>query len=142
MSGGKQTVAKESGKARIVIVNTSSDVDESNSTDIIITGSHGGINACEYLGKQKIKGTISNDGGIGKNEAGVAGAKELDKYGIPAAAAAAMSAKIGDGASTYEGKISTVNETAKELGIREGMSAREAAGIMLEAAAKKLGAGN
>ena len=137
MSGGTQKVVKESGKARIVIVDTSSDVDESNSTDIIITGSHGGINACEYIGGKKVKGAISNDAGIGKNEAGIAGIKALDKYNIPAAAVAAMSAKIGNGTSTYDGKISSVNELAKKLGINEGMSAREAADIMLEDTAKK-----
>lgn len=138
MSGGKQKVVKETGKARIVIVDTSSDVDEGNNMDIIITGSHGGVNACEYMGNLKIKGMVSNDAGIGKNEAGIAGMKGLDKYDIPAAAVSTMSAKIGNGTSTYEqGSISATNELAKELGIREGMSAREAADIMLEDLAKK-----
>lgn len=140
MSGGEQKVVKEMGKARIVIVDTSSDVDQSNNMDIIITGSHGGINACEYMGNMKIKGMVSNDAGIGKNEAGIAGMKALDKYDIPAVAVATMSAKIGNGTSTYEqGRLSATNELAKKLGISEGMSAREAADIMLEDLAKKSG---
>jgi hypothetical protein len=51
-----------------------------------------------------------------------------------------MSAKIGNGTSTYEqGKISAANELARKLGISDGMSAKEAADILLEAAAKKTG---
>lgn len=140
MSGDKRKVVKEMGKARIVIVDTSSEVDQSNNMDIIITGSHGGVNACEYMGNMKIKGMVSNDAGIGKNEAGIAGMKALDKYDIPAVAVATMSAKIGNGTSTYEqGKVSATNELAKKLGISEGISAREAADIMLEDLAKKSG---
>lgn len=140
MSGSEQKVVKEMGKARIVIVDTSSDVYKSNNMDIIITGSHGGVNACEHLGNMKIKGMVSNDAGIGKNEAGIAGMKALDKYDIPAVAVATMSAKIGNGTSTYEqGSLSATNELAKKLGISEGMSAREAADIMLEDLAKKSG---
>ncbi len=140
MSGGEQKVVKEMGKARIVIVDTSSDVDENNNMDIVITGSHGGVNACEYMGNMKIKGMVSNDAGIGKNEAGIAGMKALDKYGIPAVAVSTMSAKIGNGTSTYQqGSLSATNELAKKLGIREGMSAIEAADIMLEDLAKRSG---
>ncbi len=138
MSGELQRVVKESGNGRIVIVDTTSDVNESNNMDIIITGSHGGINASEYLGKLKVKGVISNDAGIGKNEAGIAGMKALDKYDIPAVAVSTMSAKIGNGTSTYEqGSLSATNELAKKLGISQGMSAIEAADIMLEDLAKK-----
>lgn len=140
MSGDKRKIVKEMGKARIVIVDTSSEVDQSNNMDIIITGSHGGVNACEYMANLKIKGMVSNDAGIGKNEAGIAGMKALDKYDIPAVAVATMSAKIGNGTSTYEqGRLSATNELAKKLGISEGMSAREAADIMLEDLAKKSG---
>lgn len=140
MSEDKRKVVKEMGKARIVIVDTSSEVDQSNNMDIIITGSHGGVNACEYMANLKIKGMVSNDAGIGKNEAGIAGMKALDKYDIPAVAVATMSAKIGNGTSTYEqGRLSATNELAKKLGISEGMSAIEAADIMLEDLAKKSG---
>ena len=40
---------------------------------------------------------------------------------------ATMSARIGDGRSTYEdGIVSRVNETARAAGIEPGMTAREA----------------
>ena len=138
MSEDKRKVVKEMGKARIVVMDTSSEVKQDNNMDIIITGSHGGVNACEYMANLKIKGMVSNDAGIGKNEAGIAGMKGLDKWDIPAVAVSSMSAKIGNGTSTYEqGKVSAINELAKKLGIKNGMSAIEAADIMLEDLAKR-----
>ena len=50
-----------------------------------------------------------------------------------------MSAKIGDGTSTYEqGKISATNELAKKLGITVGMTAKEAADRMLKGTTHKV----
>ncbi len=138
MSGAEQKIVKQSGESKLIIVDTSSDVYEENNTDVIITGSHGGTNANAYLAHLNVKGVISNDAGIGKNEAGIAGFKILEEHGIPAAAVASMSAKIGNGTSTYEqGKISAANELAKKLGIAIGMSAKEAADKMLKDAVQK-----
>lgn len=138
MSDGEQKIIKEQGEARLIIVDTTSDVHEGNDTDVIVTGSHSGQNSGEYLAHNNIKGTIGNDAGMGKNDAGIVGLKILEGHDIPAAAVASMSAKIGNGTSTYEqGKISAVNGLAKELGITVGMSAREAADKMLEDADRK-----
>ncbi len=134
MSGEKQQIVKEAGKARIIIVDTTSDVHEGNDNDVIVTGSHGGKNSGEYLAHLNIKGVISNDAGMGKNDAGIAGIRILEERGTPAAAVAAMSAKIGNGTSTYQqGKISAANEPAKKLGVVAGMSAKAAADKMFEA---------
>ena len=139
MSAGEQKIIKISGKARLIIVDTASDVHEGNDTDVIITGSHSGRNSGEYLAHLNIKGTIGNDAGTGKNDAGIAGMKILEGHGIPAAAVASMSAKIGNATSTYEqGKISATNGLAKKLGITVGMSAKEAAAKLLEATAQKI----
>lgn len=138
MSDGEQKIIKEQGKARLIIVDTTSDVHEGNNTDVIVTGSHSGRNSSEYLAHNNIKGTIGNDAGMGKNDAGIVGLKILEEHGVPAAAVASMSAKIGNGTSTYEqGKISAVNGLARELGITVGMSAREAANKILEDAAQR-----
>ena len=138
MIAGKQKVVKESGKARLIIVDTTSDVHEGNDTDVIVTGSHSGINSCEYLAGHNIKGAIGNDAGMGKENAGIAGMEILEEQGIPAAAVSCLSARIGNGTSTYEqGKISAVNETGKKLGITIGMSAREAADKMFKSLLQK-----
>lgn len=136
-SGGGQKIIRQSGKIKLIIVDTSSDVHAENCTDIIITGSHSGQNSGEHLSALKIKGVISNDGGIGKNSAGIAGLKILAANGIPAATVSSMSAHIGNGTSTYEkGVISAVNETAERLGIVVGMPARKAANRMFETVSK------
>jgi hypothetical protein len=138
MQHGAQTVVKTAGKSRIIIVETTSDVTKDNNNDVIITGSHQGENSGEYLADCSVKGAIGNDAGRGKDNAGTAGFKFLEAKGVPAAAVDTMTARIGDGASTYEqGKISAVNESARKLGITEGMSAREAADRMLQALAGK-----
>ena len=130
---GEKKVVRQSGKNRLIIVDTSSDVREENDTDVIVTGSHGGKVGGDYLSNLNVKGVICNDAGMGKNNAGIASLKVLEEHGIPAATVSSMSAHIGNGTSTYEqGKISAVNEIAKKLGITVGMSAKEAANKMLE----------
>jgi len=70
---------------------------------------------------------VFNDAGGGKDGAGYARLPVLDERAIAAAAVSHNTARIGDGRSTYEtGVISRVNETARRLELREGMSAREA----------------
>ena len=134
MTAGEQKIIKKSGKAKLVIVDTNSDLHKGNNTDVIITGSHSGRNNGPYLAGLNIKGVIGNDAGMGKENAGIASLGILDEHGIPAAAVSCMSAHIGNGTSTYErGKISAANELAKGLGITIGMSAKEAADRMFEA---------
>jgi len=129
-----QKIVKQSQKTRLIIVDTSSDVTAENDTDVILTGSHSGLNSGEHLSSLKIKGVISNDGGIGKNDAGIAGLKIFEENGIPAATVSSMSAEIGNGTSTYEqGIISAANESAKKLGVQVGMSARDSADRLFNA---------
>ena len=55
----------------------------------------------------------------------------LDERGITGVTVDAMSARIGDGRSTYEdGIVSRVNETARAAGIEPGMTAREAVNLI------------
>ena len=126
-------IVKESSGRRIIIANSATSIDESNKNDVVVDGSHFGINVGEMMVNARIRGKIGNDAGIGLDDAGIGGLKFVEKYGIPAAAVSCMSAKIGDGTSTYEeGEISVVNEVAKKLGITVGMSAKEAADKMFK----------
>ncbi len=132
-----QIIIKQSGNRKIVVADSAAAMDESTKGDVFVDGSHCGINVGEITIHSGVGAMIGNDAGMGKNNAGIAALKMCDEQGIPAAAVAAMSAKIGSGMSTYEqGQISVVNESAKKLGISAGMSAREAADKMLEALAQ------
>ena len=126
-------IVKQSGERRIIIANSATSIDESNKNDVVVDGSHFGLNVGEMALKAGIQGMIGNDAGKGLDNAGIAGLKVLEKHGVPAAAVSCMSAKIGNGMSSYEeGEISVVNEVAKKLGVTIGMTAKEAADKMLE----------
>lgn len=132
-----QIIIKQSGNRKIVVADSAAAMDESTKGDVFVDGSHCGINVGEMTIHSSVGAMIGNDAGMGKNNAGIAALKMCDEQGIPAAAVAAMSAKIGSGMSTYEqGQISVVNEAAKKLGVSAGMSAKEAADKMLEALAQ------
>jgi hypothetical protein len=95
---------------------------------IVVTGSHGGLlgGRPETALKYDVLGALYNDAGIGKDEAGTSRLPVLNTRGIVAATVSAASARIGDARSTYEdGIISRVNALGSELGLREGISARE-----------------
>jgi hypothetical protein len=78
------------------------------------------------------KGAIANDAGIAKNNTAVEGVQLLQERGIPAASVATMSARLAEGLSTWnDGVISVVNEAAAGRGIKVGMTAKEAARLML-----------
>jgi hypothetical protein len=132
-----QTIIKQSGNRKIVVADSAAAMDESTKGDVFVDGSHCGVNVGEMTLHSGVGAMIGNDAGMGKNDAGIAALKMCDEKGIPAAAVAAMSAKIGSGMSTYEqGQVSVVNEAAKKLGVSVGMSAREAADKLLEALAQ------
>jgi hypothetical protein len=126
-------IVKQSEGRRIIIADSATSFDENNKNDVVVDGSHCGLNVGEMALKAGIRGMIGNDAGIGLEKAGIAGLKFLEENGIPAAAVSCTSAEIGIGTSTYAGgEISTVNEVAQKLGITVGMSAKEAADKMFE----------
>lgn len=134
---GDITVIKQSGNRKIVVADSAAGMDERSKGDVFVDGSHCGVNVGEMTINSGMGAMIGNDAGMGKNDAGIAALKMCDERGIPAAAVAAMSAKIGSGMSTYEqGKISAANETAKKMGVNAGMSAKEAADKLLAALSK------
>jgi hypothetical protein len=101
--------------------------------DVFCIALHSGKVMAEWSSALLPKGVIGNDGGFGKDRTGVAGLTMLEQKGIAAASVAAMSARIGACRSTYEdGVISAMNDLARGRGVREGMTAREAARLMLE----------
>jgi hypothetical protein len=132
------TIVKQAGGRKIVVADSAAAMDERSKGDVFVDGSHCGRNVGEMTLHSGMGAMIGNDAGMGKNDAGIVALRMCDEKGVPAAAVAAMSAKIGSGKSTYEqGKISVANETAKKIGVTVGMSAKEAADKMLKALAQK-----
>ena len=58
----------------------------------------------------------------------------LGERGVPAASVATLSARLGEGSSTWnDGIISVVNAPAAARGVKVGMTAKAAARLMLVA---------
>lgn len=102
--------------------------------DVFCVASHGGKVMAQYALRARPRGLIANDAGIGLNRTGISGLDAVEHLcGIPAATVSTDSARIGDALSTYhDGVISAANKSALELGVREGMSARDVALLMLK----------
>jgi hypothetical protein len=98
----------------------------------ICGGSHCARVFAESILKIRPSGAIANDAGMGLNGTGIEGLSILSEHGIAAASVAAMSARIGNGLSTYhDGVISACNPVAQQKGVRVGMPAKDAAELML-----------
>jgi hypothetical protein len=98
----------------------------------ICGGSHCARVFAESILKIRPSGAMANDAGMGRNRTGVEGLSILGEHGIAAASVAAMSARIGNGLSTYhDGIISACNPVAERKGVRVGMPAKQAAELML-----------
>jgi hypothetical protein len=132
------SVIFESNNGRIVIMDSIAPINDENEGDIIVCGSHGGRSAAGHAVKFKPRGIIFNDAGKGKEDAGIGGLEILDRAGIIGATVDTFSARIGDGQDSYNsGVISTVNERARQAGVKIGISAREAALKMLAESKKE-----
>src|SRR5579864_5546552 len=106
---------------------------------IVVTGSHGGLlgGRPETALKYDVRAAFYNDAGIGIDEAGVSRLPALDRRAIAAACVSAESARIGDARSGYnDGILSRVNARAATLGLKPGMTAREAVTLLRRAFAR------
>lgn len=127
-----QRVVLEGGSGRVVLMASTSFATAAHRQDVLCVGSHGGrVNALPLLAVCP-RGVISNDGGLARERSGIGGLNLLDEAGVAAAAVDAMTARIGDAASTWQtGIISAVNRTAARRRVVAGQSARAAAGLLL-----------
>lgn len=122
----KQIQTQVDGKT-ITVADSITFLNQNNSGDIVVCGSHGGLSAGEYAQKYKVKAVFFNDAGIGKNNAGVKSLESLNNKGILACTVDCMSAEIFNGQDVLEnGKISVCNQLAKNRKIKEQMTVKTA----------------
>jgi len=106
---------------------------EDRERNVLCSAGHTGRSVVDYFRQFRPWGFICSDGGIGKNRSGVSALEEVDADGIAGASVDALTARMGDGQSTYfDGVISACNATAAAKGVRVGQTAREAALHMLD----------
>jgi hypothetical protein len=100
--------------------------------DVICSGANASRVFADGVLRMAAKGGIANDAGIGKNDSATEGVRMLGERGVPAAAVGTLSARLGEGLSTWhDGVISVVNPVAAARGVEVGMTAQAAARLML-----------
>lgn len=127
--GETRRAIRNSGHRPVWALDSVSLVKKEDARAIIVTGSHAALlgGKPDHMLDVDVFAAFFNDAGGGKDDAGYRRLHALDARGIAAGTVSHLTARIGDGPSTYEtGVLSRVNETASRLDLKAGMSAREA----------------
>jgi hypothetical protein len=121
-------------RGQIVTMDSAYDVDAINQhRDVVINASYCGVLPARFIGRHRPRGAIGVDCGIGPAGASIAGLWYLEALNIPAAVAAVMTVRLGNGVDLYEnGIVSFVNRPAQDCGAAPGMKVSEAAMLLLE----------
>jgi len=122
-------------RGRIIILDTITRCEGNAAAgDVVVVGSFAGAMSLGFALEIGVRGLVAHDAGVGRDAAGVSGLPLADCLGVPAAAVAAHSARIGDGESVYaDGFVSHVNRVAAAFGVVAGQKAADAAFAMLAA---------
>ena len=100
--------------------------------NVLVTAGHTGRSGATFLREVSPHGFICSDGGMSKNNAGIAGLDITEEWGLAGACCDAWSAPVGDAFKAYEdGTISACNASARGRGVRIGMTVRDAAYALL-----------
>jgi hypothetical protein len=106
---------------------------EAHLDDVAVGASFAGAPIAAMVMRPGVKAWIAHEGGPGKDEAGISGLPLAQRFGVPAAAIATMSAGLSRGMTLITGTVSRANEAAMALGVRPGQEGGEAARLMLGA---------
>jgi uncharacterized protein YunC (DUF1805 family) len=132
--GNEETpaVVDKVGNGRVWATPGTTAIKEKIPGDVVCSGANSSRVSSDGILRMGAKGSIANDAGIARNNTAVEGVALLEEKGVPSAAVATMSARLGEGLSTWnDGVISVVNAPAAKLGVKVGMTAKDAARLML-----------
>jgi hypothetical protein len=128
----KPVVVEATPKGRIWATPGTTAIKEQIPNDVICSGANSSRVMSDGVLRMGAKAAIANDAGISMHNGAVEGVSLLGEKGIPAASVSTMSARLGEGLSTWnDGVISVVNRVAAARGVKVGMPAKEAARLML-----------
>jgi hypothetical protein len=128
-----RTVAETgAGGRQIIVMDSIIFAQPEDVRNILVTAGHTGRSGARHIQTARPFGFICSDGGGGKANSGTAGLAIVEAEGIAGATVDARSAKLGDGMSSYrDGIISAANGPAADAGVRIGMTAGQAARLLL-----------
>ena len=125
-------VVEETPRGRVWATPGTTAIKDKVPNDVICSGANSSRVFSDGVLRMAAKGAIANDAGIAKNDTAVEGVKLLGERGVPAASVSTLSARLGEGLSTWnDGIISVVNPAAAARGVKVGMTAKAAARLML-----------
>ena len=85
--------------------------------DVLVAGSFAGALSLAFVLERGVRGFVAHEAGVGRDRAGISGLPFADRLGLPMAAVATASARIGDGPSVHDdGIVSHANRAASALG--------------------------
>ncbi len=104
-----------------ILLDSITDVDPAHRGRVAVSGSHGGLYPAAVASRAGLRAVAFNDAGLGREDAGVAGVRALERIGVAAVAVDAMTAEIGSARDMIEnGIISLANVHAHALGLTSG----------------------
>ncbi|HEX2198557.1 MAG TPA: hypothetical protein VHG88_08045 [Burkholderiales bacterium] len=122
------------GDGRVLVADSLSYFEhEPHFDDVALGASFAGAATAAMAMRGGVKAWIAHEAGPGKDDAGVSGLPLAQRFGMPAAAIATMTAGLSRGSTLVSGRVSRVNEAAAALGVRPGQAGGEAARLMLKA---------
>jgi hypothetical protein len=128
----KPVVVEVMPKGRIWATPGTTAIREKIPNDVVCSGANSSRVSSDGVLRMGAKGSIANDAGVGRNNTAIEALTLLAEKGVPSAAVGTMSARLGEGLSTWnDGVISFANAPAMKLGVKAGMTAKEAARLML-----------
>lgn len=126
----ERSVLCELGGRRIVAMDSISIIHPDDHDQVVVAGSNGGLASGEVARKIRPAFLALNDAGIGKDKAGIAGLIEIDGTGLAAVGIGHDTAEISSGRDMWTaGFVSFANDSAARLGVRAGMTLRDAVSI-------------
>lgn len=117
----------------MVAVDSAYHVDDVNrGRDVVVNASYTGVLPARFIAEKAPAGAIGLDCAVGPQGASIAGLWYLEAVDLPAATVDVSGVILGDGVDVWEhGRISYLNQPARDLGVNEGQSVEEAARAML-----------
>jgi hypothetical protein len=119
----------DAGKPRVTGLDSIGLIEATDAGAILVIGSHGGLHRGDPSSALPVDAlaAIFHDAGRGKDAAGVSRLPVLANRGIHAGAVDFQTARIGDARSLWgTGLLSCVNAPLAALGVREGMTVKDA----------------
>jgi hypothetical protein len=121
------------GTTQVIVMDSISFATRADRGQVIVSASNGGQASGAVARTFGLACVVCNDAGFGKDDAGIAGMRDLDAVAVPGVAVSHLSAEISNGPDTWaHGRISYANETARRAGFATDAPVRRAITDYLE----------